>query len=220
MEEYKRYVEEIKETLDNLPWEAIRDTISILHYARLSDKQVFIIGNGGSASTASHMACDLAKQTFVKGLPRFRAIALTDNMALFSAYANDNGYENVFTEQLASYVRKGDIVIGISGSGNSLNIIKAIELAKKMGAVTIGWTGFEGGQLAKIVDISVNVPNHCQEQIEDIHLMLDHMMVTALRRAMNAHSMNLPKEFIPELWGLRLVGRAQDAHTKLVLNGV
>ncbi len=219
MEEYKRYVDQIKETLDNLPWEAIRNTISLLHYARLTDKQVFIMGNGGSASTASHMVCDLAKQTVIPGRPRFRVIALTDNMALFSAYANDNGYENVFAEQLASFVRKGDIVIGISGSGNSLNVLKAIELAKKVGAVTIGWTGFDGGKLAQIVDLSLNVPNYCMEQVEDIHLMLEHLMVTALRRAILADNMTLPKEFIPELWGLRLMVGIQNGHTQKVLNG-
>jgi D-sedoheptulose 7-phosphate isomerase len=167
------------------------------------------MGNGGSASTASHMACDLAKQTVMAGRPRFRVIALTDNMALFSAYANDNGYENVFAEQLASFVRPADIVIGISGSGNSLNVIKAIELAKKVGAVSIGWTGFDGGRLAQIVDLSLNVPNYCMEQVEDVHLMLEHLMVTALRRAIKADGMTLPNKFVPELWGLRLMGRLQ-----------
>lgn len=210
MDEYKRYVNEIKETLDKLPWEAIRDTVSLLHYARLTDKQVFTMGNGGSASTASHMACDLSKQTIVPGRPRFRIIALTDNMALFSAYANDNGYENVFVEQLANLVRQGDIVIGISGSGNSLNVLRAIELAKKVGAITIGWTGFDGGKLAQIVDLSLNVPNNCMEQVEDIHLMLEHLVTTALRRAIQADGMTLPSEFIPELWGLRMVERIQN----------
>jgi D-sedoheptulose 7-phosphate isomerase len=212
MELYKRYVNEIKETLDNLPWEAIRNTVSLLHYARLTDKQVFIMGNGGSASTASHMACDLAKNTVIPGRPRFRIMALTDNMALFSAYANDNGYENVFAEQLANFVRQGDIVIGISTSGNSANVLNAIELAKKSRAVTIGWTGFDGGQLAQMVDFSLNVLNHCIEQVEDIHLMLVHLLTTALRRAIQADGITLPSEFIPELWGLRLAERIQNGY--------
>ena len=186
---YKHYVHEIKKTLDNLSWEAIHNTVTLLHHARITDKQVFIMGNGGSASTASHMACDLAKNTVIPGQPRFRIMALSNNMALFSAYANDNGYENVFAEQLANFVRQGDIVIGISTSGNSANVLKAIKLAKKTRAVTIGWTGFDGGQLAQMVDLSLNVPNHCIEQVEDIHLMLEHMVTTALRRAIQANEM-------------------------------
>lgn len=182
MEDYKQYVEEIKETLDNLPWVAIRDTIRLLHNARMNNKQVFIMGNGGSGSTASHMVCDLAKQARVPGWPRFRVMAFTDNMALFSAYANDEGYENVFAEQLANFVQEGDLVIGISGSGNSENVLRAIKLAKKFGATTVGWTGFDGGRLAKSVDLSLHIPNNCMEQVEDIHLMMEHLMVTALRK--------------------------------------
>ncbi len=202
--QYKEYAEEIKATLDSLPWEAIRDTISLLHYARLSDKQVFVMGNGGSAATASHMACDLSKNTVIPGRPRFRVMSLTDNMALFSAYANDNGYENVFSEQLANFVRPGDVVLGISTSGNSPNVIKGIELARKARALTIGWTGYDGGKLADLVDIPVIVPNHCVEQIEDIHMMLEHLVTTALRRAIKADGVAVPGGFVPELWGLRL----------------
>ncbi len=204
MDEYKHYVFEIKETLDNLPWGAIRDTINLLHHARLMGKQVFIMGNGGSAATASHMACDLGKNTVVPNRPRFRVMALTDNMPLFSAYANDHGYENVFAEQLASFVRRGDIVIAISTSGNSPNVLKAIELAREVGAITIGWTGYDGGMLSTVVDIPVIVPNHCAEQIEDIHLMLEHLVTTALRRAMQADGVPWPEGFIPELWETRL----------------
>ena len=207
MDEYKRYVAELKETLDNLPWEAIRDTVGLLHYARLSDKQVFIMGNGGSAATASHMACDLGKNTVIPGRPRLRVMALTDNMPLFSAYANDHGYENVFVEQLANFVRRGDIVIGISTSGNSPNVLKCIELAQEVGAITIGWTGYDGGRLAQMVDVPVVVPNHCVEQIEDVHLMLEHLVTTVLRRAIQADGVALPEGFVPELWGPRLAER-------------
>ncbi len=204
MDEYQRYVAEIKATLDNLPWEAIRDTVSLLHYACLTDRQVFIMGNGGSAATASHMACDLGKNTVIPGRPRFRVMALTDNMALFSAYANDHGYENVFVEQLANFVRRGDVVIGISTSGNSPNVLKGIELAREVGAITIGWTGYEGGMLAQMVDVPVVIPNHCVEQIEDIHMMLEHLVTTILRRAIQADSVPLHNGFVPELQRLRL----------------
>jgi D-sedoheptulose 7-phosphate isomerase len=186
MDEYRRYVAELQETLDNLPWEAIHDTVSRLHHARLTDRQVFIMGNGGSAATASHMACDLGKNTVLPGRPRFRVMALTDNVALLSAYANDDGYENVFAEQLANFVRPGDIVIGISTSGNSPNVLKAIELARQVGAITIGWTGYDGGMLAQMVDVPVVIPNHCMEQLEDVHLVLEHLVTTALRRAMQS----------------------------------
>jgi D-sedoheptulose 7-phosphate isomerase len=204
IDQYQQYVAELKQTLDQLPWQAIQDTVSLLHYARLSDKQVFIMGNGGSAATASHMACDLGKNTVLPGRPRFRILALTDNMALFSAHANDFGYENVFAEQLASFVRRGDVVVGISTSGNSPNVLKGMELARAVGAVTIGWSGYEGGQLAQMVDVALVVPNRCVEQIEDVHMMLEHLITTALRRAIAADGMALPERFVPELWGLRL----------------
>jgi D-sedoheptulose 7-phosphate isomerase len=182
IENGKRYVAELKETLDHLPWEAIQEVISILHRARLNDRQVFILGNGGSAATASHFACDLGKGTILPDRPRFRVTALTDNMPLFSAYANDYGYEHVFAEQLAGLVRAGDVVIAISGSGNSANVLKAIKLARSAQAVTIGLTGFDGGKLKDLVDICIHVPRHCMEQVEDIHLMLEHLICTALRQ--------------------------------------
>lgn len=207
MDEYRCYVAEIKESLDNLPWEAIHTTVSLLHHARLTERQVFIMGNGGSAATASHMACDLGKNTVIPGRPRFRVMALTDNMALFSAYANDDGYESVFAEQLANFVRRGDVVIAISTSGNSANVLKAVELAREAGAITIGWTGYDGGRLAQRVDVPVVVPNHCVEQIEDLHLMLEHLVTIALRRAIQADDVPLPAGLVPEPWGPRLAER-------------
>jgi D-sedoheptulose 7-phosphate isomerase len=114
-----QYIQEMHTTLDALPMEHINTVIDVLHEARLTNRQVFIMGNGGSASTASHFVCDLAKNTRKEGWSNFRVIGLTDNMAIFSAYANDEGYENVFAQQLASFVEPDDIVIGISASGNS-----------------------------------------------------------------------------------------------------
>jgi len=205
MDNILRYVAQLKETLDRLPWEAIRDVIGVLHYARMNDKQVFIMGNGGSAATASHFACDLGKGTLLPGRPRFRVIALTDNMPLFSAYANDYGYEYVFREQLASLVRRGDIVIGISGSGNSANVLNAIEFARASQAITIGFVGFDGGKLKEMVDICIHVPNHCMEQVEDIHLMLEHLICTCLRQALSQEQYQVPAIFVLEPWGLRPV---------------
>jgi D-sedoheptulose 7-phosphate isomerase len=160
----------------------IEEVISVLQYARMNEKQVFIMGNGGSAATASHFACDLGKGTLTPGVPRFRVIALTDNMPLFSAWANDTGYENVFTEQLENLVNYGDVVIGISGSGNSANVLNAIRLANSRQAITIGFTGFEGGKLKDLVDICVIVPSNRIEQVEDVHLILAHLICTRLRQ--------------------------------------
>jgi D-sedoheptulose 7-phosphate isomerase len=184
MDSIRHYITELKRTLDLLPLETINEVVSVLHTARLNEQQVFTMGNGGSASTASHFACDLAKNTRKNGWPHFRVVGLADNIALFSAYANDEGYENVFAQQLASLVRPGDVVIGISASGNSANVIKATELANEMGAKTIGFTGFDGGRLAKIVNINVHVPSNYIEQVEDIHLMLEHLICTVLRQRM------------------------------------
>jgi D-sedoheptulose 7-phosphate isomerase len=175
------YLGELKNTLDNLSQEVIEQVLEILHGARLDNQQVFILGNGGSASTASHFVCDLGKNTRVKGSPNFRVMGLTDNMALFSALANDEGYENVFAQQLATYIQQGDVVIGISTSGNSPNVVNAIRLANSVGAKTIGFTGFNSGKLGSLVDVNLHVPSHSIEQVEDVHLVMEHLITKALR---------------------------------------
>jgi D-sedoheptulose 7-phosphate isomerase len=177
----QNYIDELKSTLDGLIPSVIEQVIEVLHAARLKNRQVFIMGNGGSASTASHFVCDLGKNTRVQGVPNFRVIGLTDNMALFSALANDEGYENVFAQQLASHIQPDDVVIGISTSGNSPNVVNAILLANSIPACTIGFTGFDSGKLGNLVDINLHVPNHSIEQVEDIHLMLEHLICKALR---------------------------------------
>jgi D-sedoheptulose 7-phosphate isomerase len=171
------------QSLELMPWQEIGRMVQILHRARMEDRQIFIIGNGGSAATASHMACDLNKNTIMPDIPRFKVISLTDNMAILSAYANDLGYEHVFAEQLANYGKSGDILVAISTSGNSPNVLKAVELANELDVFTIGWTGYAGGKLAALVNMPVIVPNDCVEQIEDIHMILEHMVTVALRKA-------------------------------------
>ena len=175
------YLSDLKDTLDDLSQEVIEQVLEILHEARLDNQQVFIFGNGGSASTASHFVCDLGKNTRIKGSPNFRVMGLTDNMALFSALANDEGYENVFAQQLATYLQQGDVVIGISTSGNSPNVVNAIQLANSVGAKTIGFTGFNSGKLGSMVDVNLHVPSHSIEQVEDVHLVLEHLITKALR---------------------------------------
>jgi len=181
MEFVNNYIEELKLTLDQLSGEVIEEVLEILHAARLENRQVFILGNGGSASTASHFVCDLGKNTRVPGIPNFRVMGLTDNMALFSALANDEGYEQVFAQQLGNYLQPDDVVIGISTSGNSPNVINAIRFANSLGACTIGFTGFSSGELGDLVDIDLHVSSHSIEHVEDIHLVLEHLITKSLR---------------------------------------
>jgi D-sedoheptulose 7-phosphate isomerase len=164
---------------------------------RLAGRQVFIMGNGGSASTATHFVCDLAKNTRRDGWPHYKVIGLSDNMAIFSAYANDEGYENVFSQQLANLVMPDDLVIAISASGNSGNVLNAISFAKSQGAITIGFTGFDGGRLALLVDINLHVNSNIIEHVEDIHLMLEHMIVKSLKERVQAES--VPQVLLEDL---------------------
>lgn len=181
MESIKSYLNQLKDTLEQLPLDQIDRVITILHEARMRGRQIFIMGNGGSASTSSHFVCDLAKNTRHPGWPNFKVIGLADNMAIFSAYANDEGYENVFRNQLESLLMPGDVVIGISASGKSPNVLRAIELANNRDATTIGFTGFDGGDLASMVDVNLHVPSTSIEQVEDIHLVLEHLVTKVLR---------------------------------------
>jgi D-sedoheptulose 7-phosphate isomerase len=178
------YLSEVSKTLDtmkkDLPGKT-RDIVSVLTTARDSGKRVYTCGNGGSASTASHMASDLNKGANRQDSPRFKAIALTDSIPAMSAWANDSSYEDIFVEQLKNHLEKGDVVIAISGSGNSPNILMAVHYANDIGATTIGLSGFDGGKLSKIAKISYVVPNNCMQQVEDIHLLIEHMLSLILR---------------------------------------
>jgi len=186
MESIQNYITTLQQTIDQLPQDLIATVVDVLHRARLQGNQVFIMGNGGSASTASHFVCDLAKNTRHESLPHFRVIGLTDNMAIFSAYANDEGYASVFSQQLANLIRPNDVVIGISASGNSQNVLNAIEETQKYeGVNTIGFTGFDGGRLGKMVSINIHVKSNVIEHVEDIHLMLEHMIVKTIKDQVN-----------------------------------
>jgi len=167
-------------SLSQLPLEKVKHVIQILHHARLNGKQIFIMGNGGSASTSSHFVCDLAKNNYFEGLPPFKAIDLNSSNAIFTAYANDDGYENVFSSQLRNLINPHDIVIAISTSGNSPNILKAVKLANKIGAITIGFTGYEGGKLGQMVNVEVRVASDNIRHIEDIHMIIMHLISFAL----------------------------------------
>lgn len=177
----KNYISEVAATLDRLPVETVAQVIDVLQEARVEGKRIYVIGNGGSAATASHLASDLSKGAIALGVPRLKAFAITDNIPLLTAWANDTAYENIFAEQLENLVEPGDVVIGLSGSGNSANILNGLRTAKARGATTIGFTGFNGGKLKNLVDIAIVVPNHNMEQIEDMHLLIEHVITTCLR---------------------------------------
>ncbi len=194
------YMDELMDLLDRVPRFPIQDVISILAHARFNNKQVIVMGNGGSAATASHFACDLGKGTLMPNLPRFRVIALTDNMPLFSALANDFGYDRVFSEQLQSLIRPGDVVIGISGSGNSPNVLNAIRSARQAKAITVAFVGFDGGLLKDLVDVYVHVPSNCMEQVEDVHLILEHLICTCLGQIIEESEHKVPDSIVAEQW--------------------
>jgi D-sedoheptulose 7-phosphate isomerase len=196
MEPIQDYISALQRTMDQVREQSIPDVIAVLQRARMQGNQVFIMGNGGSASTASHFVCDLAKNTRQDGLPHFRVIGLTDNMAIFSAYANDEGYENALAGQLEGLVNPGDIAIGISASGNSKNVINAIEEAARRRATTIAFTGFDGGRLGRIVHINIHVRSNIIEHVEDIHLMLEHMIVKTIREQVQPRA-NIPSALLP-----------------------
>jgi D-sedoheptulose 7-phosphate isomerase len=181
MEKLRGYISELKSTLDLLPVDLIGELVSILQEARVNRRQIFIMGNGGSASTATHFVADLSKNTRLEKIPDFRVLGLTDNMAVLTAYANDEGYENVFAQQLANFVRPYDVVIAISASGNSKNVLRAVELARQVKAYTVGMTGFDGGKLGSIVDLNIHILSDIIEQVEDLHLVVEHMVVKTLR---------------------------------------
>ena len=183
-----RYLAELSATMAQLPLVEIDRLIELLEAARREGRQVFLLGNGGSAATASHFCCDLAKNTIAPGLPNYRAISLTDNTPLMTAWANDTAYDNLFCGQLQCWLRPGDLVIGISGSGNSPNVLRAMEMARREGATTVGLIGFAGGKLKDLVDLAIVIPSRCMEQIEDLHLVIEHLVVTALRERARGNS--------------------------------
>ncbi len=174
------YVSETRRILSQLRTGDIRKIVDTLEQARARGKQVFLFGNGGSASTASHLAVDLAKVTIAPEKPRLKAIALTDNIAVISAWANDLSYDEVFSQQLQTHLQSGDVAVGISTSGRSPNVINALRLARSMGATTIGLTGHDGAQIQAVVDLCIRVPDSRTGRIEDVHLMLGHIVTACL----------------------------------------
>ena len=185
-QEFLDYCQGLKNALDAIPTDAAEKFLQLLETAYLEGRQVFLMGNGGSGSSASHAAGDLNKGVSYGREKRFRVISLNDNLATLTAYANDVSYNDVFVEQLKNFLHPGDVVIGISGSGNSPNVLKAIEYANQQGAITVGLTGFSGGKLSGLAQLPVHVPVNDMQKVEDIHMMLFHVAMQVLCARMDA----------------------------------
>jgi D-sedoheptulose 7-phosphate isomerase len=175
------YLEELSRTIQGLPLQSINDLVQVFLQAYDNGRTIFLFGNGGSAALASHMACDLGKGTVPVSGKRLRAVALTDNVALITAWANDTRYERIFAEQLESLLRPGDVALAISASGNSPNILAALDFARQAGATTAGIAGFQGGQMKPLCDVCVVVPSDNMQIIEDLHCSISHSVFRALR---------------------------------------
>jgi D-sedoheptulose 7-phosphate isomerase len=178
-----KYLQAVQATINNLDPEVIASFATHLENAYNSNQSIYVIGNGGSAANASHFAQDLAKGIFFEKpvAKTMKAISLTDNIAHITAIANDTGYQNIFSAQLNTYANKGDVLICISGSGNSENIVEAVKAAKQKNMFVIGVTGFDGGQLKSMANFSVHVPLHEMCTVESIHSIIFHLIVLELR---------------------------------------
>jgi D-sedoheptulose 7-phosphate isomerase len=180
--EFKKYINNLNNTLDGLSHEEIENFLNLLIDAYENEKFVFVIGNGGSAANASHFAQDLAKGTrhSPEQKKRIKALSLTDNLPFITAQGNDEGYESIFEQQLRTYANPGDILIAVSGSGNSPNILKSVQWANDNGLTTIGITGFDGGMLKKIAKHSVNVTLNDMCTSESVHSIIFHYVIIEL----------------------------------------
>lgn len=172
----QEYLELLYTTLREVDLDSIELVAKQLMFARDSGKHIYVFGNGGSGSTASHMVCDIIKGCSYDKTQKFKITCLNDNIATVLAYSNDIGYDVIFEEQLKNLLNEGDVVLGISGSGNSVNVLKAIEYANTRNAITIGFTGFTGGKLIDVAKISFHIPINDMQITEDIHLIVNHIL--------------------------------------------
>jgi len=176
------YFQGLSDVIPRLPYADIDAIIAAIMRAHQQGRTVFLCGNGGSAATASHMMCDLNKGTGEDAPgPRLKVMALTDNVPLLTAWANDASYENVFAGQLRNFVQPGDVLFAISGSGNSANVIQALKVAREAGAVTLGVTGYQGGKMKRLCDVCAVVPCDNMQMIEDMHHAIAHSIFTVVR---------------------------------------
>jgi D-sedoheptulose 7-phosphate isomerase len=181
MTDLRAYLDRTAMLAGQMPLEVIEVVIERIVAAGQADRAIFVMGNGGSAATASHFANDLGKGDLTGSARRLRVMALTDNVSLMTAWANDTDYRRVFAEQLRNFVRPGDVVIGVSASGCSPNVLEAMHLGRATGACTIGFTGRSGGELKALVDHCVQVPSDNVQHIEDFHMVALHLVYARVR---------------------------------------
>lgn len=181
LETASSYFDDVTRVIANMPFASIDQIASVLMEAYESSRRIYLFGNGGSAALASHFACDLGKGAANGSGKRFQALALTDNIPMMTAWANDANYEDIFAEQLTNFVQPGDIAFAISGSGRSPNVLKALRVAREADALTVGLTGFGGGHMQELCDVCLIVPSDNMQIIEDLHLSVTHAVFTAVR---------------------------------------
>ncbi len=191
---FEGYLNEVKGLLSQVPLDRLERICDILYGAFENHRSVYVFGNGGSAALASHLACDLGKGTHapcppgldMRSIPRVKVFSLTDNVPMITAWANDSAYEDIFVEQMDNFIEKGDVAFGISGSGNSANVLKALRLARERGATTVGFTGYQGGKMKDLLDCGIVVPSNSMQQIEDLHLVMTHLVFLNIRDRVQA----------------------------------
>ena len=183
-EQIREYIAHEIDTLKAMDVEAINEALNMLRETQENGNTVFVFGNGGSSATASHYQNDFNKGVSEHTEKKFNFLCLNDNVATVMAVANDIGFEEVFRFQLIGHIKPGDICLAISGSGNSKNVINAVEYAKSQGNKIIGLTGYNGGKLKELSDISLHVPINSMQITEDIHMVLDHLMMSIFYKEM------------------------------------
>jgi len=184
-EEYAQsYLEYIRNISTRLNSSELAKLNTLILEARQRGSTIFVMGNGGSASAASHYACDLGKNTFVEGKPPIKSISLTDNVATMTALGNDHGYDSIFIDQIKHLLKEADVVIGISASGNSPNVVRALQYANNNGAHSVAIVGFGGGKMKEISELVVEIPSEIGEYgpVEDFHMIINHLLATYLHR--------------------------------------
>lgn len=190
MDRIDNYIKAETTLLNGMDTAAVKKVLETFLEAYEKEASIYVFGNGGSSSTASHLANDFNKGISEYMEKKFHVKCLNDNMATVLSVANDIGYQDIFSFQLKNKVKKGDLVIGISGSGNSQNVVEALKYAKEKGAVTIGWVGFDGGKVSEISDITFHVPVNDMQLVEDMHMVLTHLLMSV----------------IMQMWGLKSCG--------------
>ncbi len=181
LENIRSYLAEVSDLVMKVPADEVDRVTKIIIDAYHNRNMIFVFGNGGGSTTASHFVCDLSKGTVTPGAPRLKALSLTNNIALITAWANDTDYTNTFGEQLENLVTKGDVVIGLSGSGMSPNVINAFHVANRAKATSILFSGFDGGKAKLVAAESIIVPSDDMQQIEDVHMILTHVIFRCVR---------------------------------------